>query len=443
MTIWEDVQVALETYLTPPAYQTFLSSASFVSYDNFVLQLKVPNTFSKTWMQEKCEPIFREYILSEKYPGTLVEYTIDIERPEEQQLSLFDAAPSVVSQDRLFNSRYTFDQFVVGHNNRFAHAACEAVAKTPASAYNPLFIYGSVGLGKTHLMHAIAHHIQKNHPGLKLSMVTSEKFTNDLINAIKNQRTRQFRDQYRAVDVLFVDDVQFLAGKVQTQEEFFHTFNDLYSQNKQIILTSDRSPKEIPTLEDRLRTRFEWGLIADIQPPELETRLAILRKKSEDMSLVITDEVVHFIATQIPSNVREMEGALNRIAAYMSLLDDADITLEIVSNIIKDLVGVRFTKPLSIQKIKSKVQNYFGVTDADLCSSSRAKDITFSRQIAMYLARELTNMSFPKIGEYFGKRDHTTVMYACDRIRTVIDSDDSVKQVVDLLISQLNETELN
>jgi chromosomal replication initiator protein len=274
-------------------------------------------------------------------------------------------------------------------------------------------------------------------------MVTSEKFTNDLINAIKNQRTRQFRDQYRAVDVLFVDDVQFLAGKVQTQEEFFHTFNDLYSQNKQIILTSDRSPKEIPTLEDRLRTRFEWGLIADIQPPELETRLAILRKKSEDMSLVITDEVVHFIATQIPSNVREMEGALNRIAAYMSLLDDADITLEIVSNIIKDLVGVRSTKPLSIQKIKSKVQNYFGVTDADLCSSSRAKDITFARQIAMYLARELTNMSFPKIGEYFGKRDHTTVMYACDRIRTVIDSDDSVKQVVDLLISQLNETELN
>jgi len=443
MSIWEDVQAALEIYLTPPAYQTFLSSASFVSYDNSVLQLKVPNAFSKTWMQEKCEPIFREYILSEKYPGTLVEYTIDVDRPQEHQLSLFDAGPNVVAQDTFFNSRYTFDQFVVGHNNRFAHAACEAVAKTPASAYNPLFIYGSVGLGKTHLMHAIAHYIQNNHPGLKLSMVTSEKFTNDLINAIKNQRTRQFRDQYRAVDVLFVDDVQFLAGKVQTQEEFFHTFNDLYSQNKQIILTSDRSPKEIPTLEDRLRTRFEWGLIADIQPPELETRLAILRKKSEDMSLVITDEVVHFIATQIPSNVREMEGALNRIAAYMSLLDDADITLEIVSNIIKDLVGVRSKKPLSIQKIKAKVQDYFGVTDTELCSSSRAKDITFARQISMYLARELTNMSFPKIGGYFGKRDHTTVMYACDRIRTIIDSDDSVKQVVDLLISQLNSDDVS
>ncbi len=438
MAIWDDVKDALETYLTPPAYQTFLSSASFLSYDSSVLQLKVPNAFSKTWMQEKCEPVFREYILSERYPGTLVEYTIDVDRPEEQQLSLFDAQPR--NQDVLFNSRYTFGQFVVGHNNRFAHAACEAVSKAPASAYNPLFIYGSVGLGKTHLMHAIAHYIQHNHPGLKLSMVTSEKFTNDLINAIKNQRTRQFRDQYRAVDVLFVDDVQFLAGKVQTQEEFFHTFNDLYSQNKQIILTSDRSPKEIPTLEDRLRTRFEWGLIADIQPPELETRLAILRKKSEDMSLVINDEVLQFIATQIPSNVREMEGALNRITAYMSLLDDTDITLEIVSNIIKDLVGVRSTKPLSIQKIKAQVQTYFGVTDAELCSPSRAKDIVFARQVSMYLARELTNMSFLKIGEYFGKRDHTTVMYACDRIRTVIAADDSVKQVVELLTAQLDNT---
>ncbi len=261
-----------------------------------------------------------------------------------------------------------------------------------------------------------------------------------MINAIKDKQINSFREKYRQCDVLMIDDIQFLAGKEQTQEEFFHTFNELHGRNRQIIITSDRPPKEIPTLEDRLRTRFEWGLIADIQPPEFETRIAILRKKTELNQLVISDEILHFIATQIPTNVREMEGALTRIVAYASLLN-TEVTLSIASNVIQDIIGIRQETPISISLIKRKVCDYFQVSDIELCSKNRTKELAFSRQIGMYLARELTNVSLPKIGESFGKRDHSTVMHACDKIKAMIASDSATKSIIQVLLSNIRNDE--
>ena len=438
--VWDKIVHCMEVHLSPPGFQTFLSSAQPHHFDGHVMVVIVPNAFSKTWLKEKCEPILQHHFFNTEQMNILLDYHVDTiaqAAPDKQQLTIFQsntAEPDAMPSN--FNPRYSFDQFIVGHNNRFAHAASEAVSKAPAKAYNPLFIYGSAGLGKTHLMHAIGHQIKKTNPMLTVSLVTSEKFTNDLINSIKDKQMGKFRDTYRDVDVLLVDDIQFLAGKIQTQEEFFHTFNELHGNNKQIVLTSDRPPKEIPTLEERLRTRFEWGLLADIQPPELETRLAILRKKSEENSMPIGDDILHFIATQIPSNVREMEGALNRIAAYASLLD-TDITLSIASNVIKDLVGIKQEKPLTIQQIKRKVSAYFDLDEDDICSKNRSRDIAYARQIGMYLSRELTSISLPKIGENFGKRDHTTVMHACDKIRSLMSTDDETKNIVTVLISEL------
>jgi chromosomal replication initiator protein len=441
--IWNKLIIFLNKTLTEPAYQTFISSVKPVKFENDILSIEVPNTFSKDWIKNKCDALMFDYFLTTYKKSVVIEYIVkaDEPSPENEQLSLLDksskAKPAV---DYLsdFNTKYTFDNFVVGHNNRFAHAASIAVSKTPAKAYNPLFIYGSVGLGKTHLLHAIAIGTKKKHPNLKVKLVSSEKFTNDLINAIKDKKTGSFRSRYRNVDVLLVDDIQFLAGKEQTQVEFFHTFNELHSNNKQIILASDRSPKEIPTLEIRLRTRFEWGLIADIQAPEFETRMAILRKKSELNNFCLSDEILHYISTQMPNNVREMEGALNRIVAYASLLD-SEVTLSLASNVIKDLIGIKQEKPLTISFIKRKVSDYFNISTSDLCSKNRSRDLVYARQIAMYLTRELTNVSLPKIGENYGNRDHTTVMYAWDKVKTLVTTDDSTKNIVNSLISNIKE----
>ncbi len=436
--VWSQILECLQRDLSGPGYQTFLSSAKPLTFVEGVLTLQVPNAFSRGWMKEKCEPLIRVSFQESTYQGLLFDYVI-VEQPqvvEAEQLPIFQPAKKEEAPTSLFNDRYTFENFIVGHNNRFAHAASEAVSKAPAKAYNPLFIYGSVGLGKTHLLHAICLGIQQKRPKAKISLVSSERFTNDLINAIKDKKVEAFRAKYRTVDVLLVDDIQFLAGKEQTQEEFFHTFNDLHSNNKQIVLTSDRPPKEIPTLEVRLRTRFEWGLIADIQPPELETRIAILRKKNELNQFDISDEILHYIATQIPSNVREMEGALTRVVAYASLLN-TEVTLSIASNVIRDIVGAQQEKPLSINHIKRKVCDYFGLSNTELCSKDRSKDVAFSRQVAMYLARELTNVSLPKIGENFGNRDHSTVMHACDKIKSMLQTDTQTMSVVNVLISNI------
>ena len=441
------VHSVLKQILSEPNYHIFINSTDLVSFDQFILTVRVDSNYSKSWFKDYCEmPIIGALGSSnDEDPPIIIQYVIDQTPPDDQsQLSLFvptstDHSPSSTLNDPSLNESYTFDTFVVGNNNRFANAAAIAVANKPSKAYNPLFIYGSVGIGKTHLLHAIALKINESYPKLKIKMLTSEKFTNDLINAIKDKRTNQFKDKYRHIDVFLIDDIQFLAGKEATQEEFFHTFNELYSNTKQIVMTSDRPPKDIPTLQERLRTRFGWGLIADIQPPELETRIAILRKKVEQSSVPISNEVLHYIATQIPTNVRELEGALNRISAYSSLLD-TEITLSVASSVIKDMVGSHRERPLTVSLIKRFVSDFFSIPFDHLSAKTRTKDLAYARQIAMYLSRELTNMSLPKIGEHFGNRDHTTVMHACDKIKTLISSDSDTKNIINTLITNIKES---
>ena len=316
------------------------------------------------------------------------------------------------------NPKYTFSTFVVGNNNRFAHAAALAVAEAPASSYNPLFIYGGVGLGKTHLMHAIGNEILKNNKNSKILYVTSEAFTNELINAIKDNTNDQFRNKYRSIDVLLIDDIQFIAGKERIQEEFFHTFNTLYESGKQVIMSSDKPPKDIPLLEDRLKSRFEWGIIADISNPDYETRLAILRKKAQLDNIIIDDDILSTIATRIDSNIRELEGTLNKLIAKASLTNN-QITMEMAEKAINDIVSQQ-EKVISAEYIQETVGKYFNVNPKDLKGSKRSNDITFPRQIAMFLCRNVANMSLPQIGRDFGKRDHTTVMHACNKIEKEI-----------------------
>lgn len=328
------------------------------------------------------------------------------------------------------NPKYTFSTFVVGNNNRFAHAAALAVAEAPASSYNPLFIYGGVGLGKTHLMHAIGNEILRNNKNSKILYVTSEAFTNELINAIKDNTNDQFRNKYRGIDILLIDDIQFIAGKERIQEEFFHTFNTLYENGKQVILSSDKPPKDIPLLEDRLKSRFEWGIIADISNPDYETRLAILRKKAQIDNIIIDDEILSAIATRIDSNIRELEGTLNKLIATASLTSNRQITMEMAEKAINDIVSQQ-EKVISATYIQETVGKYFNINPKDLKGSKRSNDITFPRQIAMYLCRNVANMSLPQIGKDFGKRDHTTVMHACNKIEKEIKTNSNTKLIVE------------
>ena len=334
------------------------------------------------------------------------------------------------------NNKYTFDTFVIGNSNRFAHAASLAVAESPAKSYNPLFIYGGVGLGKTHLMHAIGHHILQRSPNTKILYVTSEKFTNQLIDSIKDENSIEFRNQYRNVDILLIDDIQFLAGKERTQEEFFHTFNALHEANKQIIISSDRPPKEIPTLEDRLRSRFEWGLITDIQAPDLETRIAILRKKAMLENLQVPNEVMFYIADKIHSNIRELEGALIRVMAFASL-SLIPITTEVAVEALKDIIPANNTKQITIEIIQQSVAGYFHLSPSEFKAKKRTRAVAFPRQIAMYLSRQLTDSSLPKIGDEFGGRDHTTVMHAHDKITKAILSDPLLEKKVNEMIHRI------
>ena len=327
------------------------------------------------------------------------------------------------------NAKYTFDTFVVGNNNKFAHAAALAVAEAPAASYNPLFIYGGVGLGKTHLMHAIGNEILKNNKNAKVLYVTSEKFTNQLVNAIKDNKNEQFRSKYRTIDVLLIDDIQFIAGKNMAQEEFFHTFNALHESGKQIIISSDKPPKDIQLLEDRLKSRFEWGIIADISNPDYETRLAILRKKAQLDNILIDDDILAKIATRIDSNIRELEGTLNKLIAKASLTN-SPITMEMAEKAINDIVSGQ-EKVISSEYIQEVVGKYFNIDPKDLKGSKRSNDITFPRQIAMYLCRNIANMSLPQIGRDFGKRDHTTVMHACNKIEKEIKENSNTKLIVE------------
>ena len=328
-------------------------------------------------------------------------------------------APRTAEEGSRLNPKYTFDTFVPGSSNRFAHAAARAVAEQPAKAYNPLFVYGESGLGKTHLLHAIGHYARTLYAGMKVRYVSSEEFTNEFINSIRDDKAKEFQRRYRDIDVLLVDDIQFLSGKVQTQEEFFHTFNTLHNANKQIVITSDLPPKQLQGFEDRMSSRFEWGLITDVQPPDLETRIAILRKKSAQERLTAPPEVLEFIASKMSTNIRELEGALIRVTAFASL-NRAPVTLDLAEIVLKDLVTDAAGPEITASLIMTQTASYFGVTMDDLTGASRSRVLVTARQIAMYLCRELTDLSLPKIGQQFGGRDHTTVMHADRKVRQLI-----------------------
>lgn len=361
------------------------------------------------------------------------------EKVPESAPNRWEAKSSKPSEPARLNQKYTFETFVIGASNRFAHAAAVAVAESPAKAYNPLFIYGDSGLGKTHLLHAIGHYAQSLYDGARVRYVSSEEFTNDFINSIRDHKADGFRGRYRAIDILLVDDIQFLEGKEQTQEEFFHTFNTLHNANKQIVISSDRAPKQLITLEDRLRNRFEWGLITDVQPPELETRIAILRKKAIQEGLAAPPEVLEYIASRISTNIRELEGALIRVTAFASL-NRQGVDLQLAEVVLKDLITSESGAEITIATIMAKTAEYFGISIDDLCGSSRSRALVNARQIAMYLARELTELSLPKIGQQFGGRDHTTVMHAERKIRSLIAERRSMYNQVNELTMRIKQT---
>jgi len=419
--------------LNRPIYEALISSAKPVSFSAGKFEIAVPNQIVKDWLSQYCITLL-EQELSAHLPD--VRQVSFIVGPEDLFSTPLFEAPILQTKKpsqsmKLFlNARYTFEAFVVGHGNRFAHAAALAVAESPATAYNPYFLYGGVGLGKTHLMQAIGHRVLAKNPNAKILYTTSETFTNELINSIRDDKTPQFRSKYRSIDVLMVDDVQFIAGKERTQEEFFHTFNALYEANKQIVVSSDRPPKEMLTLEERLRSRFEWGLTADIQPPDFETRIAILKKKAEISGIEIADEILTLIASKIISNIRKLEGALIRVVAFASL-HKCEIDLPLVEEVLKDLsTPQKDALNISIGLIKKTTAEYFSLRQEDLVARLRTEKVANARQIAMFLARELTGASLPKIGEEFGGRDHTTVIHACKKIKNEQKRDPAIADAI-------------
>lgn len=439
VSIWRETLSKLEGELSKQSFEVWLSSTHLVEIQGDTLIISVPNEFAKDWLESRYSSLIRSTV--QPILGHPVSLIFKIPTAEEQRQFPPEQVftPPAQPQERFpnfLNSKYTFDTFVIGNSNRFAHAAALAVAESPAKSYNPLFIYGGVGLGKTHLMHAIGHHVLQHSPNKRVLYVSSEKFTNELIDSIRDKKQIEFRNHYRNVDILLIDDIQFLAGKEQTQEEFFHTFNALYEANKQIIISSDRPPKEIPTLEDRLRSRFEWGLITDIQAPDLETRIAILRKKAKLENLQVVNEVMVFIADNIQSNIRELEGALIRVMAYASL-SNSPITPEIAAKALKDILPLSIPKEISVELIQKVVADYFHLTLAEFKAKKRTRNIAFPRQIAMYLARELTDTSLPKIGEAFGGRDHTTVIHAHDKIAASLTNDPLLEKRINDIIQKL------
>ncbi|MBQ7668231.1 MAG: chromosomal replication initiator protein DnaA [Clostridia bacterium] len=415
---WSKILNMVKEETTEIAYQTWLEPIKPLYIKENKFYIEVPTTFHKNNIMSRYNKLLSTAInITEKS-----EYELELLIPEETEAQKETQNLGVINSDSSptgLNPRYIFENFVVGNSNRFAHAASLAVAEAPAKAYNPLFLYGGVGLGKTHLMHAVGHYILKQNPNQKVLYITSEKFTNDFINAIKNQGTegnKAFRNRYRNVDVLLVDDIQFIAGKEGTQEEFFHTFNALYEANKQIIISSDKPPKDIEPLEERLRSRFEWGLTADIQAPDYETRIAILRKKAQLDRITVPDEINAYIAERIDTNIRELEGALNKVLA-LSNLTNQPISLELTEQALKDIAQVK-TKNITINLIQDIVAKYYNVTVDDFKSAKRSAFISNPRQIAMYLCRSVGNFSLPKIGTDFGNRDHTTIIHGCNKIES-------------------------
>lgn len=434
---WQQVISILKKRINKHSFETWVTSLTPLGYYNNFVLIEVPNHFSKSWLDERYTPILKQAFKEVLDKNVNIQFILSDEVEEYLSNISTENNKQHVDEDCMLIDRYTFDTFVVGNSNKFAHAASLAVAETPGRTYNPLFIYGGVGLGKTHLMHAIGHYIKKNIPNIKIAYVTSEKFTNELIDSIKDKETVSFRNKYRKIDVLLIDDIQFLAGKERTQEEFFHTFNTLYESNKQIIISSDRPPKNIPTLEDRLRSRFEWGLITDIQPPDYETRVAILRKKAQLERLEVPDETIYYIADKIQSNIRKLEGALNKVIAYASL-NNITVSREIAEQVLKDIISPEAPKKITIELVQRVVAEHYDLKVEDLKTKKRTRKVAFPRQIAMYLCRELVNgASLPKIGEAFGGRDHTTILHGCEKISAEIENDLELRETINKLIKKI------
>ena len=442
-TAWQAAVGQLQMEMSKASFDTWVRSAEVVKYQDGQFTIGVQNAYARDWLEKRLTSSISRILSGLMEEPQQVEFIVHHKEYEEKPVEgIQEVKPQPISVPNplsvpqtaagvAMNSRYTFDNFVVGASNRLAHAACMAVAENPAHAYNPLFLYGGVGLGKTHLLQAIGNSLRAQ--GKQVMYVSSEEFANDLINSIRTHNTQAFRERYRFIDVLLIDDIQFIAGKESTQEEFFHTFNALHSQEKQIVISSDRPPKAMSTLEERLRSRFEWGLIADIQPPDLETRIAILQSKAERMRRNVPKEIINYIAREFQSNIRELEGALTRVVAYSDLRGKT-LTIDLAESALTDLLPQR--NQLEPGRVVDVVATAFGVSKEKLMSRERTREIALPRQVVMYLLREEANVSLPQIGEVLGGRDHTTVMYACEKVADMIERDDHLRRQ----IIQIRET---
>ena len=419
VNVWDQVLAKVEAKVNRHSYFTWFKPTGFVADDGRTLTVRVPNPLFKDWLTKHYAVVLEEALQEAGRPDAVLVFQssdADLPVPEAPVQPHIEAtisdAPTGVAQG--LNPRYTFDTFIVGPSNQFAHAACRAVAEAPSLSYNPLFIYGGVGLGKTHLMHAIGQYVVQHGSGLRLTYISSERFMNEMINAVRYDRILEFRERYRSVDVLLVDDIQFVAGKEGTQNEFFHTFNALYDAQKQIILSSDRPPHEIPRLEERLRSRFEWGLIADVQPPNLETKVAILRKKADAEAIPLPDNVAMYIASRIKSNIRELEGSLIRLLAYASL-SGRTLSVELAQEVLRNVID-HDDRAVTIEQIQKYVADYYQLKITDLKSRNNAKSVAMPRQVSMYLCKMLTHASLPEIGKHFGGKHHSTVIHSIKKI---------------------------
>ena len=447
--LWNDVSARLREALNDTTYTTWFGEVGGAELDDDAFTVAVPNDFTREWIEGHFLDLIRAAV---KDAGG-IERRVQLRVVEQQVVQAAASAPSAIpsavqplpaeiltrSDVAGINPKYTFDSFVIGSSNRFAHAAALAVAEAPAQAYNPLFIYGHTGLGKTHLLHAVANFVTDHGGGLTCRYVTSETFMNDFINSLRDKRIEGFKQRYRTYDVLLIDDVQFFEHKERIQEEFFHTFNSLYEAGRQIVMSSDRPPRDISTLEERLRSRFEWGLITDIQPPDLETRIAILRKKVKNDQIEVRDpELLTFIASRVSTNIRELEGALTRVVAFSSLTG-RPLSVDLAQDVLKDVFPQGESAQISIERIQELICERFGVTMAELTGERRSQNIVYPRQVAMYLSRELTDSSLPKIGKQFGGRNHTTVIHATSKIARLIREDRSVYNLVQELTARVRQ----
>ncbi len=449
--IWSQVQEELRFQLAKRTYDMWLKNTSVVSADGGTFRIGVPSKLAKDWLEDRFSGLIQETLQAVTGSEVDIDFVIapsqhrhahtlfdddDDHDSENGHENSADAVVEAAVPPSELNARFRFSSFVVGHNSQFAHAAAKAVAEAPGDSYNPLFLYGGVGLGKTHLMHAIGHEVHDRFPRKRVVYLTSEQFTNEVISSIATARMGEFRHKYRTVDVLLIDDVQFLAGKDRTKEEFFHTFNALHEINKQIVISSDRPPKEIPTLEDRLRSRFEWGLIADIQPPDFETRLAILHSKLGNNGSLIPEEVLSFIAHKVQRNIRELEGALTRVQAFAAV-HQRQVDEEEAARLLSDIIPAGTRKPINVERIQTLVADYYNVTLDDMKGKRRDKHIVFPRQVAMYLVREETPSSLPAIGKAFGGRDHTTALHSIEKIANELKEDERLRYEVQSIREKL------